>query len=203
MNLYQLTTPEHAASIVSGIKSTQWAEGKARTKELTGTVKQNSEILDSKALKDIGQLIIRHPAVQLNCIPHRLHPPKFSRYTKGQRYLIHTDSPWMGETRTDLSCTLWLNDDYEGGELCIDGKKIKGKPGQAMIYPCELPHEVLPVTKGERICAITWIESRIRDPHKRKLISDMRKFLSKFEDNQPLFVEGGRIHSALIRMWME
>ena len=72
-----------------------------------------------------------------------------------------------------------------------------------MIYDCGDPHEVLPVTRGERICVITWIQSRIRDAHKRQLVSKMRRFLSRFEDNQELFVEGGQIHSALLRMWIE
>jgi len=210
MNLYQLFDEPQTAMILDTIKGIGWHQGRARTRELEGTVKQNLEILPqhddkAKGLSDgIGQKIISNPAIQLNHIPVKTHPPKFSCYSNGAHYKTHTDAPWMGSTRTDLSCTLWLNEDYEGGELCVGGKQIKGKVGQCFIYECGLPHEVKPVTKGERICSVTWIQSRIRDPNKRKLVSDFRKLLAKMEpDHKDWFIEGGTIHSSLIRMWME
>ena len=204
MRLYDILPEPQARALGEQVaKSGAWTTGRARTEALTGTVKQNSEILNHAASQTIGKRLSTHRELQLDCIPLRLYPPKFSRYAEGQHYKLHTDAPWMGETRTDLSCTLWLSDDYGGGELCIAGQEFRGKPGQALIYDCGEPHEVKPVTSGERICAITWIESRVRDPHKRRLVSDFRRFLSRFEDDQALFVEGGRIHSALLRMWIE
>lgn len=204
MKLYRLLPAEQARQIAGELSG--WKEGLARTRELTGTVKQNEEILGKDApnmSRVITTAILTNANVQLECIPLKIHPPKFSRYAGSSHYNEHTDAPWMGDVRTDLSCTLWLNDDYDGGELCIGGEKYKGQAGVAAIYNCEMPHSVAPVTRGERICAITWMQSRIRDPHKRGLVTDFRKFLSKIEDDQRLFVEGGRIHSALIRMWME
>ena len=212
MNLYQLLDESQASTILSGLEGMQWLGGRARTKELEGTVKNNLEILPShnedanKLLGAIGIKLIKHSAIQLNHIPLQVHPPKFSKYSGGAYYNKHTDAPWMGNTRTDLSCTLWLSDpeSYEGGELCLEGEKIKGKQGQCLVYDCGLPHEVKPVTQGERICVITWLQSRIRDPRKRKLVSDFRNFLSKLEkDHKDLFLEGGAIHSSIIRMWME
>ena len=55
---------------------------------------------------------------------------------------------------------------------------------------------------------------RIRIPAKliEEMISSQKKTqaedadedgLANFEDNQPLFVQGGQIHSALLRMWIE
>jgi len=204
MNIYEILPEKEAVEIAKKVSLLKdWDQGKARTKELTGTTKQNEEILSHSTLHDIGKLIAANSEFQLDCIPLKMHPPKYSRYKKGQHYKLHTDAPWMGQTRTDLSCTLFLSRDYKGGELVIDGKSYKGRPGEAIIYECGLPHEVLPVTEGERICVITWIQSRIRDPHKRKIVSDMRKFLANFEDDQKMFVQGGRIHSALLRMWIE
>jgi len=184
----------------------EWSPGRARTKQLEGTVKQNEEILSCDLLTAVGTKILRNSGIQLNHVPLKVHPPKFSRYSEGARSHVHTDAPWMGETRTDLSCTVWLSDPdtYEGGELRLNGKSVKGKPGQCLVYDCGVPHEVTEVTKGERICAVTWIQSRIRDPIKRKIVSDFRKFLSKMEPEHPdWFVEGGQIHSSIIRMWME
>lgn len=212
MNLYPLIKAEEAASILSVLQAMEWHTGRARTKELEGTVKNNLEILPEhdksakKLLHGIGRNLLSNSSVQLNHIPLQVHPPKFSAYSEGANYKLHTDAPWMGKTRTDLSCTLWLSEpeSYEGGELCLEGKMIKGEAGQCLIYECGQPHEVKPVTSGKRVCVVTWIQSRIRDPHKRKLVSDFRKLLAKLEpDHGDWFVEGGVIHSSLIRMWME
>lgn len=195
---------EQARMLAAQLKDGAWVQGKARTRELTGTTKQNDEILNHVALQMLGKRIVSHPDIQIDHIPLKLHPPKFSRYTPGQHYKLHTDAPWMGQTRTDLSCTLWLSDDYEGGDLVIGGDPVKGAPGECLVYECGVPHEVTPVTSGERICAIAWIQSRIRDPQKRRLISDFRKFLCRFEGNdQQAFLDGGQIYSALLRMWIE
>ena len=203
MHLYQLLTPEEASSLYEVTSSLDWEIGRARTEALTGTIKQNNEVLTHPELTKVGKRIGTSGAIQVHDLPLKLMPPKFSRYTEGQHYKLHTDAPWMGDTRTDLSCTLWLNDDYEGGELVIEGKKIKGKPGQCLTYPCGEPHEVLPVTSGERVCIITWIQSRVRDPIKRKWLSDMRKFIGTFEDDKEKFLEGSRLFSSMMRRWTE
>jgi len=203
MKFFQILSEKDALAVAGKAKEMSWNTGKARTAELEGTVKKNSEILQDNLLTEIGKRIVGSGDVQLEAIPLKYHAPKFSRYGVGDFYKRHTDSPWMGDTRTDLSCTMWLNDDYEGGELKIGDQTFKGSPGQCVIYPCGTPHEVLPVTKGERLCVITWIQSRIRDAHKRRLVTSFRRFLSKFEDNQELFVEGGQIHSEILRMWIE
>lgn len=202
MKFYQILPKDQALAIAENVKGLNWSPGKARTRELTGTVKQNREILDNVLLQTLGKRIINDTGIQLDHIPLQLHPPKFSRYSDGEHYSLHTDAPWMAKTRTDLSCTLWLSDDYDGGDLVIAGERFRGEPGQCLIYDCGEPHEVTPVTRGDRICAVTWIQSRIRDPIKRKYISDFRKFLSNFEDS-PLFIDGSRLYSALLRRWIE
>lgn len=203
MKSYQILPIEQATALAEKINGLSWSQGKARTKGLTGTVKHNHEITSHLSLQTLAKRILAHQEVQLEAIPHSITPPKYSKYQEGDYYQSHTDAPWMGSVRTDLSCTLWLNDDYSGGELILDGKRYRGKPGEAIIYDCGMPHEVTQVTSGERICAIAWIQSKIRDPAKRRLATSFRRFLSKFEDNQELFVEGGQIHSALLRMWIE
>ena len=47
---------------------------------------------------------------------------------------------------------------------------IKGKPGQAVFYPSTAIHQVAPVTAGERLVVITFIESQIPDQLQRDLI---------------------------------
>lgn len=204
MKMYRVLSEEQALALCEQVMKLGWPQGKARTKELTGTTKQNREITSHVALQTLGKRIVNHPEIQIDCIPLKIHAPKFSRYSDGEHYKLHTDAPWMGETRTDLSCTLWLSKDYEGGELRIDGQPFKGRPGECLIYECGRPHEVTPVTRGDRVCVVTWIQSRIREPSRRRLISDFRKFLAKLDGkDEALFLEGSQIYSALLRSWIE
>ena len=81
------------------------------------------------------------------------------RYKEGQFYTQHTDS-FMTQQRS-LSCSLVLNDDYEGGEFCFwDGTMMHRPPkGAAIVFPSNFmfPHEIRKVTKGERYSIITWL----------------------------------------------
>ena len=83
--------------------------------------------------------------------------------------------------RSDLSCTIFLNDpeDYDGGELHIRlgdaDLSFKLKPGEAIVYPSDTLHQVVPVTRGERLVAITFIQSRVADPFRRNLLFDLNE----------------------------
>ena len=48
-------------------------------------------------------------------------------------------------------------------------------PGEAVIYPSDTLHEVEPVTKGERLVAISFIQSRIPDPFRRNLLFNLNE----------------------------
>jgi predicted 2-oxoglutarate/Fe(II)-dependent dioxygenase YbiX len=80
------------------------------------------------------------------------------RYKEGQFYTQHTDS-FKARPRA-VSCSLALNDDYEGGELGFFDRKmiIKAPKGSAVLFPSNFmyPHEIMPVTKGTRYAIITW-----------------------------------------------
>jgi len=80
------------------------------------------------------------------------------RYNEGQFYIQHTDSFKMRPRA--VSCSIALNDDYEGGEFAFFGReiKIKLKKGSVLLFPSNFmyPHEIMPVTKGTRYSIITW-----------------------------------------------
>jgi hypothetical protein len=73
------------------------------------------------------------------------------KYEKGQCIKDHTD---MGLNTIRASCTLNLNEDYEGGEFRFFDGQIKHsfKTGDAMIFPAEpiWIHGTEPITKGTR-----------------------------------------------------
>ena len=81
------------------------------------------------------------------------------RYKEGQFYVQHVDS--FLEQQRSISCSLVLNDDYEGGEFCFWDGTVMHKPpkGSALVFPSNFmyPHEIKKVTKGERYSIITWL----------------------------------------------
>jgi len=108
--------------------------------------------------------------------------------------------------RSDLSMTLWLTDDYEGGELVVNGEKFKGKPGDIIVYPSYSVHEVLSVTKGERICAVMWIQSMIREQDKRALMTRFYQYGQRLKDKESLspdYIEITSLYNNLLRLWAE
>lgn len=81
------------------------------------------------------------------------------RYSEGEYCSEHIDSSYVQEYRS-LSCSILLNDDYEGGEFCFFNEQLKYtlKKGSALMFPSNYmyPHKVLPVTRGVRYSIITW-----------------------------------------------
>ena len=81
------------------------------------------------------------------------------RYKEGEFYIQHTDS--FKEQQRSLSCSIQLNEDYEGGEFALFDREmmIRTKPGSAIVFPSNFmyPHEIMPVIKGTRYSIITWL----------------------------------------------
>jgi hypothetical protein len=81
------------------------------------------------------------------------------RYSEGEYCSEHIDSSYVQDARS-LSCSLLLNDNYEGGEFCFFNEQLKYKlkKGSALMFPSNYmyPHKVLPVTRGVRYSIITW-----------------------------------------------
>lgn len=219
---YQLIPPADAASMLAKIRTLEWKQGKARTEEATGTIKRNLEIRsqdDGEAKDLLMKLQLRlsqHDDIRHDTLHHRILCPKFNRYTvDSPEYKRHGDAPTMGNSvRTDLSCTIFLTppDEYEGGMLCVEDSfggyvECKGQPGQCVLYNGGSPHWVTPVTKGERISAVTWIQSYIRDPEQREILGSFSRALRKMEAEQDKWEDElttfGIINGKLLRMWMD
>lgn len=112
--------------------------------------------------------------------PQRLAIPQLARYSAGQAYGVHTDAAFLpaGQQplRSDISCTIFISDPstYQGGDLVIylgaEELHIKGNPGSTVLYPSTTLHQVTPITAGERLVILTFIESQIADERKRSLL---------------------------------
>jgi PKHD-type hydroxylase len=146
-------------------------------------------------------------------LPRRIAPPLLCRYEPGMKYGAHADSALiqLGGTRlrSDLSCTIFIADpaSYEGGELAIVAGNqtvaFKGAAGDAIVYPSTLLHEVVPVRSGQRLVAITFIESLIADQHQRTQVFELNEIAAlegntmKWESRVRLDV----VRQNLMRMW--
>lgn len=211
MKFYRLLSADEAASIVEKIKGIEWAQGRASSEYATGNVKRNRELSEANEIAGplIGDLKARFTKSALweeNFVVS-MTPPRFNRYGEGEEYGLHADSAWMGrKIRTDLACTLFLSNGYEGGELCVDDVEIKCEPGVAVVYPCWRPHYVKPATKGERISAIAWMQSLFRDETEREVVQMLAATLGEIKRDEPegrLFAGLSSAYSKIMRMWME
>ena len=147
--------------------------------------------------------------------PKVMAPPMLTRYRLGNAYGLHSDAAFMpiGERplRSDLSCTVFVSppEAYAGGELCVrlgtHTARIKGPARSAVIYPSTTLHEVAPVTAGERLVGLTFIESRIADATLRGLLYELNEVaalegLSMSWDN---YSRLQHVQSSLTRLWFD
>lgn len=181
--------------------------------------KNNEQIeIGSQPHEQSSQLIIsafvRNERFRDFAMPRRIAPPLMCRYDQGMSYGSHVDvsllqlkqPPIM---RSDLSATVFLSDPsaYDGGELILsfEDRKvpIRLPMGGMVAYPSTTLHEVAEVTRGQRLVAITFIESQIIDERKRHMIfslgevSALEGFNIKPENRNRL----DQVRHNLIRMW--
>lgn len=203
------------------IASAKFVDGKLSAGMFAQRVKHNEELpTDATQIQRLNNLVmnslVQHPQFQNAALPHRVASPFYARYGKGQSYGDHIDDPVMGSPgqryRSDVSCTIFLSEpeEYEGGELVIrtlfGEQAVKLKAGHVVIYPSSSLHHVNEVTAGERIVAVTWIQSLIRDPAKRELLYELNQAREKLMQDRPDADETKQVdHSYvnLIRRWSD
>ncbi|HEX5461732.1 MAG TPA: Fe2+-dependent dioxygenase [Steroidobacteraceae bacterium] len=197
----------------------------ARTKFLSGRLSNPHNATKDNSIQDpadpagqqASQIVLaalqRSEEMRNFVLPRRIAVPQFLLYGKGMTYGAHADAAFMnigGQLlRSDVSCTIFINDpaSYQGGELTIylgsEAVQVKGKPGSAVFYPSTTLHQVPPVSSGERLVMITFIESQVPDQTQRDLLYTL---------NEVRALEGLRIDwqnrmrleyvlANLLRMW--
>ena len=100
----------------------------------------------------------------------------FKEYMQGDNYGWHSDEITNDDgMRLDVSTTLFLNEEYEGGELELRlgdySVYTKLPAGWAIVYPTGLVHQVKPITFGSRRVVHWWNQSNVRNPFVRDALS--------------------------------
>lgn len=101
-----------------------------------------------------------------------IESPQLLYYSLGGKYDEHNDSEDFvhGQLKRvcerDVTILIYLNEDYEGGELEFNnfGISIKPKARTLIAFPSyiEYTHQVHPVTSGERYTIVSWIKTNDR-----------------------------------------
>jgi PKHD-type hydroxylase len=166
---------------------------------------------DSSAL--LHAAMARNEEVQAFAFPKVIAPPLLTKYAPGMNYGAHSDAAFMQvdgrSLRSDVSCTIFLEEPaaYGGGELSVQlgGRRLDFKlpPGGAILYPSTTLHEVRPVSFGERLVAITFIESLIPDTAQRELLRHLNDVvaLEGFNMSWENRTRLSHVANALTRMW--
>lgn len=157
--------------------------------------------------------LVRHP-IYLNAgLPQRVAAPFYSRYLTGMAYGGHIDDPIMGQGdryRSDIAITVFLSspEEYEGGELEIETdfgpQQVKLAAGSGVMYPASSRHQVNEVTAGERLVAVTWMQSLVPEPEKRSLLYQLylaKESLRKSDPEAEATRQVDQSYANLVRMW--
>lgn len=223
LHIPQVLTKAEVAQFRQLLSSADWTDGRATVGPQGAKVKQNRQLpIDSVLAKELGAVILQrlyqHPQFLSAAIPYRTVPPLFNAYSGGEHYGLHVDGAIRilpGSTlslRTDVSSTLFLSEpeDYDGGELQIldtyGEHQVKLPAGDLILYPSTSLHQVLPVTRGERVCSFFWSQSQVRDSEKRAMLFNLDQQIlslrSQLGDSAEVLALTGHYHN-LLRLWAE
>jgi PKHD-type hydroxylase len=213
--------PDQVALARAWLGEERFVDGKLSAGAAAVRVKMNEEVdRGAGGVERIDRLVMenltRHPLYRSGALPLRAASPLYARYRPGMTYGEHLDDPIMGAEglpyRSDVAVTLFLSapEEYEGGELAIrtsfGEQAIKLPAGDAVLYPSGSIHRVRPVTRGERLVAVTWVQSLVRDPARRELLHGLNSARERLLRDRADAEETAQVNAAylnLVRMWSE
>lgn len=217
----EVLNKEDLSAIVDLMASANFRAGTSSAGDEAKHVKNNHEMfiseVETQRLNNLvmGKLI-KNPTYVATAFASKIAAPYYAKYSKGMHYGNHVDDPIMGPPnqryRSDIAITLFLSDPdtYEGGELIINTafgeQKVKLNAGDAVLYPSSSTHRVEEVTSGERLVAVTWLQSTVRDPAKREILYNLgqaRDALMQTSPGSQTLKQLSSSYVNLLRMWTD
>lgn len=125
----------------------------------------HQDILDEPVLRFIKS----HIEPSMSCQVEWFEEPHILQYEPGGFYASHADSEtlqpsgnlWERVLDRDVSMLLYLDDDYEGGELAFPNfdYTLRPRAGMLVFFPSDsrFRHAALPVTQGVRHAIVSWV----------------------------------------------
>ncbi len=219
--LSRVLKPDELTLVRGWLADAPFVAGRLSAGTTARRVKNNQE-LDGGAA-DAARLdrvvmgaLLRHPEYRAGAMPLHAANPLYARYRTGMAYGDHLDDPVMGgdgvKYRSDIAVTIFLGEprEYDGGELVVRSpagdQQVKLPAGDAVMYPAGSIHHVNEVTRGERLVALTWVQSLIRDPGQRELLYGLNVARENLLHSAPDAAETAQVNAAylnLVRMWSD
>ncbi len=219
--IHNLLTHQEVIQLRQAANAMPFVPGTETTGQRASRIKHNEQISQAACERKILQhllltALMRNKEFNRAALPKHVRPPMICRYQLGMSYGQHVDSGLMGpklaRQRSDISVTIFLNDttDYDGGILRIHGafgrQDVKLPSGSAVIYSSTSIHEVTEVTRGERLVAVTWVESYVRNEQQREILSNLSHIKDKLNSVAVDAHETDLAHHTyanLLRMWAQ
>lgn len=219
LDIPDVLTADELVRVRALVEGGDWTDGNATSGHQSAHAKHNRQLPeDSDAARQAGTIILdalaRSALFVAAALPLKVYPPLFNRYADGDAFGDHVDSAVRirrgsdFRVRTDLSATLFLTDDYDGGELIVsDRPGIKLAAGHLVLYPATSVHRVAPVTRGARIAAFFWVQSMIRNDSERAMLFDLDRSVQaltgKLDARDPEVISLTGLYHNLLRRWAE
>ena len=115
--------------------------------------------------------------------------------------MLATPQAWPTVTTKNLDDFGPIPEVEEDGET-----EVKLAAGDAIMYPASSLHRVATVSHGERLVAVTWVQSLVRDAGKRELLYELNLAREKLLQTLPDAEETAQVNAAyvnLVRMWAD
>lgn len=215
-----LLTRDQVADIRKTLDAGTFVDGKATAGYRAKRVKNNQQLQSGSTERKtlvplITEALFANRDFKTTAWSRRIGGMLFSRYGPGMRYGAHVDNAIMSKRdnlRTDVALTVFLNEpgDYDGGELVIESsmgsQEIKLAAGGVVVYAASTLHRVAEVTRGERLVAVAWAQSYIRDPAKREIPRELdliKRTMDEKMHDQPETDLVLKTQANLMRVWSD
>ena len=185
LTLGQVLSPEDLERVRAGLARAPFRDGRATAGPTARKVKRNQQAVGAdpgvEALAMfVREALQRHPVFSAYARPVAWSRLMFSKYGPG--------------------------DTYEGGALLLDGldgeREHRPQAGDAVLYATGRLHRVTPVTSGERLAAVGWLQSLIRRDDQRELLFDLERVRAGLADGEGRLLLDKSIGN-LLRQWGE
>lgn len=215
-----LLSPDEVRECREALDTATWQDGRATAGHQAVAVKNNLQLaLADPLAQRLGEIILqalnRSPLFIASALPLRVLPPRFNRYADNGDYGNHIDNalqqlPGGGYVRTDISCTVFLNDpqEYDGGELIVEDSygdhRVKLSAGDMVTYPGTSHHRVTPVTKGARLASFFWVQSLVASEVQRRTLFELDTAIQGITADHPEHSSVASltgVYHNLLRQW--